>query len=128
MCPEMALKILWNADDLTFQEKLVETAAAVWRRIRDRTVLINALLNITEECDCMPGSNPVLADDWGFIVGTSPVSLDLASVRAIGPSLLSKAHPGVPWERQFSYEMRSVSGLPFLTKFLVRKASYPMCP
>jgi uncharacterized Fe-S center protein len=103
MCPEMALKILWNADDLTFQEKLVETAAAVWRRIRDRTVLINALLNITEECDCMPGSNPVLADDWGFIAGTSPVSLDLASVRAIGPSLLSKAHPGVPWERQFSY-------------------------
>lgn len=41
-----------------FQEKLVETAAAVWRKIHGRTIVINALLNIVAECDCLPGANP----------------------------------------------------------------------
>jgi len=103
MCPEMALKILWNSDDQVFQEKLVETAAAVWREIRGRSVLINALLNITEECDCFTGRNPSIAADYGFIGGSHPVALDEASLQAIGPEPFEKAHPDINWRRQFAY-------------------------
>jgi len=102
-CPELALQILWNSDELTFQEKLVETAGAVWKAIETRTVLINALVKITEECDCFPGPNPILADDYGFITGLHPVALDKASVAAVGAERFSTAHPGIPWTHQFAY-------------------------
>ncbi|NPU83032.1 MAG: DUF362 domain-containing protein [Syntrophaceae bacterium] len=102
-CPEVALRILWDTDETVFQEKLVETAAAVWRLIQGRTVLINALLNITVDCDCLPGKNPLIAPDAGFLTGTHPLGIDEESLRMIGPEPFDRAHPGVPWRRQLSY-------------------------
>ena len=103
MCPEMALKIFWESDMTVFQEKLVETAAAVWKKIRQKTIVINALLNITVECDCLPGDNPVLNEDLGFVGGYHPVEVDEESLNITGADIFEKAHPGVPWQRQFSY-------------------------
>ncbi len=103
LCQEVALKILWNIEDKIFQEKLIETAAAVWRRIKDKTVVINALLNITVECDCLPGENPVMAGDLGFVGGYNPVAVDAESLKLVGPELFEKAHPNIPWQRQFEY-------------------------
>jgi uncharacterized protein len=102
-CPEVALRILWDTDETVFQEKLVETAAAVWRMIEGRTILVNALLNITVDCDCLPGKNPSIAPDAGFITGIHPVTIDEESLRIIGPEPFDRAHPGTPWRRQFSY-------------------------
>jgi uncharacterized Fe-S center protein len=99
----MALRILWNTDDTVFQEKLIETAAAVWKRIKDRTVVINALLNITVECDCLPGDNPQMFNDLGFIGGYNPVAVDAESLKLIGSEPFEKAHPNIPWQRQFEY-------------------------
>ena len=103
LCPELALEILWDTDQTVFQEKLVETAAAVWRVIGKKTVLVNALLDICSECDCMPGEHPIVAPDAGFLGGYHPVVLDRESLNMVGSSSLDKAHPGIPWERQFSY-------------------------
>jgi len=103
LCPELALRILWGADDAAFQEKLVETAAAVWRIIRDRTVLINALIGISAECDCLPGKLEIIAPDLGFLGGTHPVNLDEESVARVGASVIEKAHPRILWQRQFAY-------------------------
>ena len=103
LCPELALEIFWNSDMKDFQEKLVETAAAVWRKIHGRTIVINALLNIVAECDCLPGANPRLHPDLGFIGGYHPVELDEASLKMTGPALFENVHPGIPWRRQFSY-------------------------
>jgi hypothetical protein len=103
LCPELALQIMWNADDQVFQEKLVETAAAVWRKIKGRTILINALLNIASECDCLPGRHPLIAPDAGFIGGYNPVTLDEESVRRVGKTCFDAAHAHAGWRRQFSY-------------------------
>ena len=102
-CPEVALKILWETDDKVFQEKLVETAAAVWKRIEGRTLLVNALLNITTECDCLPGENPLIAQDIGFVGGYDPVSVDAESLKLVGTKPLENVHPNIPWKRQFDY-------------------------
>jgi hypothetical protein len=102
-CPEMALRILWGGDNSVFQEKLVETAAAVWRRIKDRTVLINALIKISAECDCLPGDMDIIAPDMGFLGGFHPVELDAQSVALVGEDAIIKAHPHLPWQRQFAY-------------------------
>ncbi len=103
MCPEMALKIFWNTDIAVFQEKLVETAAAVWKCISNKTLLINALLKITADCDCMPGHSPEIAHDSGFLGGYHPVNLDRKSIKLIGENIFNRAHPSVPWKRQFEY-------------------------
>mgnify|MGYP001032602938 CR=1 FL=1 len=102
-CPASALTVMWNSQGAVFQEKLVETAAAVWRRIRGRAILINALLRITKECDCYSGKTDVIAPDYGFIAGDHPVALDQASLETIGAGPFEKAHPGISWHRQFDY-------------------------
>ena len=103
LCPELALKILWDTDITVFQEKLVETAAAIWRVIGPKTVIINALIGIVTECDCLPGNPPVIAEDAGFIAGRHPVSVDEASIRRIGAEPFDRAHAHIPWQRQFAY-------------------------
>jgi uncharacterized protein len=103
LCPQVALKVMWNTDETTFQEKLIETAAAVWTKIAGKTVFINALIQISTECDCMPGPNPLIAEDFGFIYGTHPVAIDRLSLDTIGSTPFSMAHPNLPWIRQFEY-------------------------
>jgi uncharacterized Fe-S center protein len=103
MCPELALEIFWNSDMTVFQEKLVETAAAVWKKIQNKSVVINSLLNITVECDCLPGNNPMISNDLGFVGGYHPVAVDEESLNITGADIFEKVHPGIPWQRQFSY-------------------------
>jgi uncharacterized protein len=102
-CPELALKILWSADFTVFQEKLVETAAAVWKRIGGTSLVINAAIDVTTECDCFPGDNPIIAEDAGFLGGYHPVAVDAASLGRSGRNHFESAHPDVPMQRQFDY-------------------------
>ena len=99
----MALKILWNVDDTIFQEKLIETASAIWKHIKGKSVVINALINITAECDCLPGYNPTLCQDLGFVGGYNPVAIDYESLRLIGAERFEKVHPNISWRHQFEY-------------------------
>ncbi|MCK9276079.1 MAG: DUF362 domain-containing protein [Syntrophales bacterium] len=103
MCPQEALKVLWGTDKMKFQERLVETAAAVWRIIGEKSVLVNALVSLSAECDCLPGPRERFLDDLGFIGGYDPLSLDVASLQMIGEKRISSLHPGVPWQRQIQY-------------------------
>lgn len=103
VCPDAALEILWGTDAVVFQEKLVETAAAIWRRIKGKTVIVNALINITEECDCFPGDYALISPDWGFIAGYHPVTIDATSLKTLGAGPFEKAHRDIPWRRQFEY-------------------------
>ena len=59
LCPQTALEIFWDTDITVFQEKLIETAAAIWRLVGPKTVIVNALMQIVTECDCLPGDHPV---------------------------------------------------------------------
>jgi len=102
-CPELALRLQWRIAASDFQERVVETAAAVWRRIAGRTLLVNALLQITAECDCMAGDNPRIAPDVGFLAGEHPLPLDEASLARVGAEPFDRAHPGLPWPRQLLY-------------------------
>jgi uncharacterized Fe-S center protein len=104
LCPQEALKVIWKTDMKAFQERLVETAAAIWKEIGGRTWVVNALINITAECDCLAGEpSPVIAADYGFIAGPHPVAVDEASLSQTGAGPFDQAHEGLPWQRQFTY-------------------------
>lgn len=103
MCPETALEIIWNTDINVFQEKLVETATAIWKVIQNKTVVINALIDIVVECDCLPGNHPQITEDKGFLSAYHPVLADAESIKLIGAGPFDLAHPHIPWQRQFDY-------------------------
>jgi uncharacterized protein len=103
MCPEAAIQIVWNTDIKIFQEKLVETAAAVWKIIQNKTIIINALIDVVAECDCMPGDHHKIAEDKGFVGSYHPILADAESVKLIGAASLDETHPNIPWKRQFEY-------------------------
>ncbi len=103
LCPQSALKIFWETDISVFQEKLVETAASVWKIIGPKTIIVNALIQIVSECDCVSGNHPKIAEDFGFIGGHHPVAVDEESMKTVGSDKFENAHPAVPWQRQFSY-------------------------
>lgn len=103
LCPEMALKILWDTDIEVFQEKLVETAAAVWNVIQDKTVFVTALLNIVTECDCLPGNHKTVMEDKGFIGAHHPVIADKEAIEIVGGDVIDSIHKDIPWRRQFTY-------------------------
>jgi len=81
----------------------VETAAAIWKVIQHKTVVINALIDIVAECDCLPGNHHKIAADKGFISTCHPVLADAESIKLIGAASFDQAHPHIPWQRQFEY-------------------------
>lgn len=103
LCPETALKIRWDTDIKVFQEKLVETAAAVWKVIQNKTVVINAVIEIVAECDCLAGNHRKIAEDQGFLSTYHPVLADEESIKLVGAAPFDQAHPNIPWLRQFEY-------------------------
>jgi uncharacterized protein len=103
LCPVTAINIRWDTDIKVFQEKLVETAAAIWKVIQNKTVVVNALIDIVAECDCLPGTHHEIAKDKGFLSTYHPVSADDESIKIIGADPINQAHPHIPWRRQFEY-------------------------
>jgi len=103
MCPEMALKIIWDTDVRVFQEKIVETAAAVWKSIQGRAVFVTALLNIVKDCDCLPGNHNTIIEDKGFIGAYHPVIADKEAIEIVGADVIDSIHKDIPWRRQFTY-------------------------
>ncbi len=103
LCPQMALKIFWDTDVTALSGEARGNGGGDLEVIGPKTVVINALLNITAECDCLPGNHPIIAEDYGFIGGSHPVAVDEASIRRIGAEPFDRAHPGLPWSRQFTY-------------------------
>ncbi|MCL2669837.1 MAG: DUF362 domain-containing protein, partial [Syntrophaceae bacterium] len=102
LCPQEALKVIWRTDLKDFQERLVETAGAIWKEIGDRTWVINALIQIAAECDCWADekwAGAVIAPDYGFIAGGHPVAVDEASLHQTGANPFDQAHEGLPWQR-----------------------------
>ena len=71
--------------------------------IKKRTVLFNALLNITVDCDCLPGEPQVMASDSGFLGLYHPVSVDAESLERVGANLFTKTRPSAPRQRQFEH-------------------------
>jgi uncharacterized Fe-S center protein len=60
-------------------------------------------VDITSECDCLPGDHPVIAPDFGFVGGYHPLKVDRESLKIVGAAPFEKAHPDISWQRQFTY-------------------------
>jgi uncharacterized Fe-S center protein len=79
-CPEGAIKIVWDSGIRQMQERMVEYAYGALHPVRERSLFINFLMNITPLCDCYPFSDAPIVQDIGIAASHDPVALDQASV------------------------------------------------
>ena len=77
-CPAGAIKVRWETDNATFQEKMIEYTYGILDHFDGKTGFINFLVNITPHCDCMDTDDPPIVDDIGILASLDPVALDNA--------------------------------------------------
>jgi uncharacterized Fe-S center protein len=77
-CPEGCI----SPKTASFDALLAEAAALAFMRFR-KAYAINVMKNMTQLCDCIADSGPVIADDIGFVCGADMVSVDIASLEIL---------------------------------------------
>jgi uncharacterized Fe-S center protein len=77
-CPENVLK----AKTAPFDRLIAEAAFLAHRRF-GKFFALNVLEGITQLCDCIADSGPVLVDDIGFVCAPDMLSADLASLKLV---------------------------------------------
>jgi len=55
-----------------------------------RVVYVNAMVNVSRNCDCDPGAGPIICPDIGYVASDSLAAIDRASL-----DLIDKVKPGV---------------------------------
>jgi uncharacterized Fe-S center protein len=74
-CPENCI----YPKTANFDSLLAEAATIAFEKF-GRSYAINVMQNMTQLCDCVADSGPVLADDSGFVCGADMISVDIASL------------------------------------------------
>ena len=70
-----------------------------------RVVYVNAIVNVSRNCDCDPGAGPIICPDIGYVVSDSLAAIDRASLDLIGnvkPGVFEKVN-GVDPLKQIRY-------------------------
>ena len=60
-----------------------------------RTLYVNALVNITTNCDCDPNAGPIVCPDIGYLASNELASIDRASldlIHEVKPAVFAEAH------------------------------------
>lgn len=77
-CPEKCI----SPKTEKFDSLLAEAATVAFEKF-GKSYSINVMKNMTQLCDCVADSGPVLADDTGFVCGADMVSVDIASLEIL---------------------------------------------
>jgi uncharacterized Fe-S center protein len=122
VCPQGAIRIVWDEQTADMQEKMAEYAAGALKgHIPDRSFFLNFITQVSPLCDCYPFADSPIVPDIGILASTDPVALDQASAdlvnsqtglassalpeEAIGAGVdkFKALHPGVDWEIQLDH-------------------------
>jgi uncharacterized Fe-S center protein len=103
-CKFDAVKINWKEDANIFAERMAEYAAGILALIK-RKVFINFAFDITEECDCISGDDPKVAEDAGIFASQDILAVDKACFDSItaGGDVFSRDGSITTHTHQFRY-------------------------
>jgi len=96
VCRFNAVKFDYRMGSEKLQKSMVEHAAAVIRHFGNKAVFVNALLNLTRDCDCFNKAQAKLMPDLGILTGRDIVAIDQATLdltAQAGKSLPALAYP-----------------------------------
>lgn len=96
-CLEGAVEFDWSIMGAQLQERIVEHAAAAVKGKDGRIGYVTVVMNVTKDCDCLPGAQEPLLDDIGVLASHDPVAIDRAALDLIrqraGKTLESMSYP-----------------------------------
>jgi uncharacterized protein len=79
-CANGSVQIPWRGRTAEgLQTRMAEYAAAIQKRFSG-IIYINALINITKDCDCMGKSQKPVMQDVGYLLSTDMLAIDAASL------------------------------------------------
>jgi uncharacterized Fe-S center protein len=82
-CRDGAIKIKWDADTASMQEKMVEHVYAALQNKKGKYAFISFLTQISPACDCYPASDTAVVGDIGILASKDPVAIDQAAADLI---------------------------------------------
>lgn len=96
VCRHGAVKFDYRVQSAPLQKSVTEHAAAVVRHFGKKAVFVNALVNMTKDCDCFNKAQEKILPDLGILASTDIVAADQATLdlttKAAGQSLAAKAY------------------------------------
>jgi hypothetical protein len=95
-CSPKAIKIRWDSDARSLQEKVVEYCMGAVKGKEGKVGYINFIIDVTPHCDCAGWSEAPIVPDIGILASKDPVAIDQASADLINaatpnPSIEKKA-------------------------------------
>jgi uncharacterized Fe-S center protein len=77
-CKFDAVHIHWHEDESIFAERMAEYAHGILSHIKTK-MFMNFAFDITEECDCIAGNDPRIAEDSGIFASADILAADKAA-------------------------------------------------
>ena len=119
-CRDGAIKIKWDADTGSMQEKMVEHVYAALQKKSGKYIFISFLTQISPACDCYPASDTPVVEDIGILISKDPVAIDQASADLVnnqqgnrnskltcnfepGEDKFRGVYPDIDWTVQLKY-------------------------
>lgn len=75
-----------SANQEAFLGAMVDAASSVINFFNGHIIYMNALVNISKDCDCDANASPPAMNDIGILASTDPVAIDMASLNIIANS------------------------------------------
>jgi uncharacterized protein len=79
-CVYGAMQVDWSEHGACLLEKVVEYAAAVYRRFSGKALYVNFAFSISPDCDCWDYNDAPVIRDIGILASRSPAALDRATL------------------------------------------------
>jgi uncharacterized Fe-S center protein len=107
VCRFGAIKFDWAVESAVMQKSMAEHTAGVIRHFADKAVYINALVDMTKDCDCLSKKQDKIMPDIGILASTDIVAADQATLdltaKLSGQSLSQKSYPKLEPEVQIEH-------------------------
>lgn len=119
-CRDNAIKIKWDADTGSMQEKMAEHVYAILQQKKDKYTFITFLTQISPACDCYPANDIPIVGDIGILASKDPVAIDQAAADLVnnqsgnknsklsnnfeaGKDKFRGVYPDIDWTVQINY-------------------------
>ena len=71
---------MFKADQIEFLESMADAASAVAKHFGDSIVYLNAMVNMSVDCDCCEVAEDPCMKDIGILASTDPIAIDQACI------------------------------------------------
>jgi uncharacterized Fe-S center protein len=97
VCRFGAIKFDWAVESADMQKSMAEYAAGIIRHFGKKAVYINALVDMTKDCDCLNEKQKKIMPDIGILASTDMVAVDQATLdltaKIDGQNLSERSYP-----------------------------------